>query len=145
MGDLGFNSIQHGQGNLYGFIGEIVTNNYLKGKIENTYDYDIVFDKYKIDVKTKCCGSIPKTEYECSIAAYNTEQKCDLYVFTRVSKDLNKCWILGYISKNEFFDKARFCKKGNVDKKSDLSWKFKADCYNMEIRELGDIEKLKLN
>ena len=45
------NSITSGKGNIYGFLGELLVNNYIKGKIKNTYDYDIVKNNIKIDVK----------------------------------------------------------------------------------------------
>ena len=40
MGELR-NSITKGEGNLHGFLGEIITANELKAEEENTFDYDI--------------------------------------------------------------------------------------------------------
>ena len=83
------NSITHGKGNIAGFLGEEVANALIKGKISNTYDYDILYKNIKYDVKTKRCTSPPKPFYECSVAAYNTKQKCDRYVFVRIE------WVRG--------------------------------------------------
>ena len=66
------NSILSGEGNLAGFLGEEVANRILRGKINNTYDYDIVCGEKKYDVKTKRFSSPPKAYYECSVAKYNT-------------------------------------------------------------------------
>tara|TARA_R100001509_G_C4748281_1_gene175469 strand:+ start:83 stop:568 length:486 start_codon:yes stop_codon:yes gene_type:complete len=132
------NSITNGGGNLAGFIGEIVVTDYIGAKEQNTYDYDIV-DKIgnKIDVKTKRCNSEPKVNYDCSIAAHGTKQKCDMYVFVRVLNDFSKAWILGKIMKDEYFEKAKYHKKGELD--PDNKFRFKADCYNVKIHQLDTV------
>ena len=112
MGEIN-NSITKGDGNIAGFLGEEVANDIIKGDISNTYDYDIVKDGVKCDVKTKRCTSEPKPYYECSVAAYNTKQKCDYYVFVRL-ENINgrwtRAWVLGCCNKNKYFKNARFLK-----------------------------------
>ena len=132
------NSIKNGEGNLAGFIGEIVVADELNAKQDNTYDYDLLLkDKTRIDVKTKRCNSAPLDTYDCSIAAHGTKQKCDAYVFVRVLNDFSKAWILGKLGKEEYFDKATFFKKGMVD--PDNGFRFRADCYNVKIADLIEI------
>ena len=138
MGSLN-NSIRKGDGNLVGFIGEYVVADYLDGTINNTYDYDITHCNVRIDVKTKECTSPPKPYYECSIAGYNTKQQCDVYVFTRVCN--RKCWILGWMLKEDYFKRAKFMKKGQIDTSNNFT--VKADCYNLAISDLKSIEGLK--
>ena len=133
-------SILKGNGNLTGFVGEFMVADFLKAKIENTYDYDITKCDFKIDVKSKKCTSIPKPEYDCSVPAYNTKQKCDYYVFTRIMDDFKTGWICGIISKENFFKNARLYKKGEVDKSNWME--FKEDSYNMEIKDLLDFKNL---
>src|SRR4026207_528437 len=84
------NSILRGKGNVYGMIGEIIVADYLKANLDNTFDYDIVKNETRLDVKTKTCSSVPKPEYECSISASNTEQDCDYYVFVRVHDEMER-------------------------------------------------------
>ena len=139
MGELR-NSITKGEGNLHGFLGEIITANELKAKEENTFDYDIRLNDILIDVKTKRVNTEPRSFYECSVAALNTKQKCDFYVFTRILKSMEAGWILGYLSKKEYFDKAVFLKKGDVDPSN--GWTVSTDCYNLPISELKNIEDL---
>ena len=140
------NSITHGQGNIAGFIGEEIVNAFIGGKINNTYDYDIVKDEVKIDVKTKRCTSRPKEYYECSIAKLSTHQKCDRYIFVRVlwnksrPNEWKKAWILGQMDKKEYLKNARFLKKGEVDKSNNFT--VKADCYNLKISDLHPVECL---
>ena len=96
MGTLN-NSITKGQGNIVGA-------EYLDIILDNTYDYDLIYKNKKIDVKSKKVTTPPKSYYECSIAALNTKQKCDLYIFTRITKDLSKGWILGYLDKENYLN-----------------------------------------
>lgn len=137
MGELR-NSIRHGEGNLVGFIGEIIVNEYIKGALVNTYDYDILREGIKFDVKSKETTVKPKSYYECSIADYNPNQDCDYYIFTRVLNDHSKCWILGVKSKEAYFKESRFLKKGQIDGTN--KFVVKADCHNLEISKLQPID-----
>ena len=68
------NSILRGRGNMSGFIGEQIALNVLGGRWENTFDYDLVVDNLKVDVKTKQTSVMPLPHYERSIAKLNTQQ-----------------------------------------------------------------------
>lgn len=139
MGTLN-NSITDGEGNLAGFIGEELANQIINGEISNTYDYDIIKGKVKYDVKTKRCTSAPQSHYECSVAAFNTKQACDVYVFTRVWFDpkrrprWRRGYILGYMEKSEFYRRAKKLSRGDVDPANNFT--VKADCYNIAIKDL---------
>lgn len=135
--DLGTlrNSITHGQGNLAGFIGEVIVAEILDATHVNTYNFDLLWgDNLSIDVKTKRTNVAPKHYYESSIAAYNTKQQCDFYAFCRVSNDFKTLWFLGMVPKEYYFQNARFLKKGTVD--GDNGFVVKADCYNMSIEDI---------
>ena len=142
MGEIN-NSITKGDGNIAGFLGEEVANNVIKGNINNTYNYDIVKGSVTYDVKTKRCTSEPKPYYECSVAAYNTKQKCDYYVFVRL-ENINGRWtracLLGYCGKEDYFKNARFLQKGKRD--GNNNFQVKSDCYNMEIGDLKSVEQI---
>jgi len=100
-------SITRGGGSPAGALGEILVRDMLDYRQANTKDYDLYTDHgIRIDVKTKRCTSAPKNYYECSIAAHGTRQDCDEYVFVRVLNNLTRAWILGSISKDEYFEKA---------------------------------------
>jgi hypothetical protein len=139
MGKLN-NSITKGEGNISGFIGEEVANSLIEGVVTNTYDYDITSGDQQLitwDVKTKRCTSPPRDYYDCSVAAFNTKQNCDRYVFVRVMFTKNRwgpAWVLGWYDKNKYFKDARFLKKGQID--PDNNFKVKADCYNISIKDL---------
>ena len=135
------NSITNGGGNLAGFLGEILANKILKGRISNTYQYDIVLeDGTTVDVKTKNTTVKPLMTYDCSIAAFNISQKCNLYCFVRIKNDLTKGWVLGVYDKKEYFKDAVFMKKGDVDPSNNFV--VKSDCYNLKINSLKKIEEV---
>ena len=144
LGELN-NSITHGQGNLAGYIGEELCKRWMFGEIVDTYDYDLVVQNIKYDVKTKRCTSKSKPFYDCSIAKFNTRQRCDRYVFVRVlfkdGKFPGQAWILGEKDKTEYFNQARYLRKGQIDPANNFV--VKADCYNMAIKNLDPIDMVK--
>jgi len=127
-----------GDGNVVGFLGEILTAKRIGARIDSTYDYDLFFNGLKIDVKTKSCSSDPRPNYLCSVMSYQIKNNSDGYVFARVNLTARKCWILGYISKQDLLSKGRFCKKGDPDG----NFTFKEDCWSIEISQLQPIEEL---
>lgn len=129
------NSIRNGEGKIVAFIGEEVAKHVLKGRIENTYDYDVIYGQTKVDVKTKERTVAPRSFYECSVADFNTRQDCDEYAFVSVLDNLQEAWYLGKISKKKFYETATFHKKGEVDPANNFT--FKADCYNIPIHKLS--------
>jgi len=129
------NSIRSGEGGVVAYIGEEVAKHVLNAEIRDTYDYDLVYSGTKVDVKTKERTVAPKSYYECSVADFNTKQDCDEYAFVSVLNSLKQAWYLGKISKTDFYKKAIFHKKGEVD--PDNNFTFKADCYNIAISQLN--------
>ena len=128
------NSIRKGEGTVYGFLGELVFLRLVGGRHENTYDYDVVMrSDVRVDVKTKVVTSPPRPNYECSVAASNTRQGCDVYAFVRVMKDMTQGWYLGSLTTEEFYDKARYMEAGKCD---DSGWSPIIDCYSVMISEL---------
>lgn len=144
MGELK-NSILKGEGNMTGFLGEEIIKTFLSARSSNTKDYDISYKKKKYDIKTKLTSKEPLPEYDCSIAAYNTVQKCDGYIFVRIQKDKEDnlvCgWILGWMDKEGYFQNAEYWPKGKIDPSN--GYRVKASCYNVKIKDLKNIEELK--
>jgi hypothetical protein len=135
------NSIMEGQSNIYGAIGEILVNDYYEDlgfevEIIGSYDYDLLINGKKIDVKSKKTTVSPLPHYNCSVAAFNTTQKCHGYFFTRIHEKKKYGYLLGMRSKKAFYEEATFNRQGEIDKSSQFGWKFRADCYNLEISKL---------
>ena len=129
------NSISKGKGNVAGMLGEEIVLKVLGGKLESSYDYDIILpDGSTTDVKTKLTTVKPLPEYSCSVSAYNVRQKCDSYSFVRIKKDLTIGWYLGMISKLDFFNEARFVEKGSYEGRN--KYRARASCFNCPISVL---------
>ena len=47
------NSIRSGEGGVVAYIGEEVAKHVLNAEIKDTYDYDLIYNGTKVDVKTK--------------------------------------------------------------------------------------------
>lgn len=130
-------SIEKGEGNVAGFVGELVANKVLESTICNTFDYDIVtYDGIKIDVKTKRCTSAPKPSYDCSVSDYNPDQLCDYYCFVRVLEDYSCGWFLGVYKQKDYIQESTKMYKGQIDPSNNFV--VKSDCYNMPINKLRD-------
>jgi len=68
---------------------------------------------------------------------YNTKQKCDFYFFVAVTEDYKKAFLYGYIKPKEFYQKAKFYKKGEKKEK----FVFRCDSYEMKIKDLNQFQK----
>ena len=103
---------------LTGYLGEQLILKYLKTAIDvDDYQYDLLYNGLKIEVKTIACKFKPKEDYLCTVNSRNdnvmTKQDADYYIFTRIQNDMSRGWILGYMKCKEFFEKGTFISKGN--------------------------------
>lgn len=136
-------SIKEGASNIYGALGEIVTQDFFKQthivSYHGTYNYDLIISGYRIEVKTKRTTVLPKPNYFASISCHNTRQQCHFYFFLRVLENFTKGYLLGYISPHNFYNKAIYKNKGDIDTNGFV---FKDNCYNLPI---SDLNKFTLN
>ncbi len=149
------NSITSGKGNLAGYLAEIALSADLGCKNiscdsgNEKYNYDLIKNNLKIDVKTKRRTVDPKPFYEVSIAGTSKHQKADVYAFISITfkekrgmgskaqyYGVESIWLCGFMSKEDYFDKAIFWKKGAIDPSN--GFKVHADMYNMPISSLGE-------
>ena len=126
---------------LTGAVGEIVVGDYLGvtphiyNSPDDVYDYDINYKGAKIEVKTKLINKPPKPFYDCTIFGYSKKQKCDQYWFVDIIKDMTHAYIMGCISKDEFFRNAEFCKAGTS--RGNLVYKW--DNYVIKAFDLNEV------
>lgn len=132
------NSITKGRGNYTGFMGEILAAEWLGAEMRNTYNFDIMHGDLSIDVKSKSSEVIPKSFYECSVGEYNTFQRCDYYLFTRVvGRDV---YLLGYLPKDEFYEMADYHREGEIDPSN--GFVFRCNSYNVRIDQTRPVKDL---
>lgn len=101
------NSLRNGEGNLLGAIGEIVAFDYYQGQDKlvihsGDFNFDLLIDGSKIEVKTMEVNATPKEYHECNVSLYNAEQQCDYYLFLNVDSSHSTAYIKGYVSKQRF-------------------------------------------
>lgn len=101
------NSIKNGEGNLLGAIGEIVAFDYYEQQDKlvihsGDFNFDLLIDGSKIEVKTMEVNATPKEYHECNVSLFNAEQECDYYLFLNVDSNHSTAYIKGHISKQRF-------------------------------------------
>jgi len=110
-------SFSNGDGSIYGEIAEIVFGRVFKQyKRENTPDYDFIHRDTgtTVDVKGKHIADYPLIDFDASIPKRPKGNKrdltynCDYFVFARVRKALDVCWLIGMIQRKRFFENAIF-------------------------------------
>lgn len=122
-------------------LSDLMVQKTLGGRIvsDMSFDFDWISPALDLcEIKSKERNVVPQPWYNCSIKQYNISQKCDYYIFTSVFGDYSRGWILGYISKKDFFNKAVLFKGGDVDPdpRGDR-YKFPSNCYNVKIEQLS--------
>jgi hypothetical protein len=141
-------SITKGESNIFGALGEVIIHDIHEAAgydvdFNSTYDYDLIIDGYKVDVKTKkfTAKFKPNKDWIVSISNHNTKQQCDYYLFLGISDNLKEYSLHGYMTPKEFYKKATFNKKGEIDPDGNGVWRFKDDCYNLKIKFLNQFKK----
>jgi hypothetical protein len=131
------NSYTRGVGRMTGFLGEVAFGKYVKFSKhvgEQCYTHDYMYNRKKVDVKSKTCTTKPQLHYTASVNAQgDKELKADLYFFTRVHKDLSKVWLLGWTTLYHAVKRKNFKRKGETD---DSGFTYLCDGYHLPIRSL---------
>jgi hypothetical protein len=142
------NSIREGEGNLAGFLGEeAVLIAFSDAESANTYQHDVRLPDRTWEVKSKDRTVLADDSYEGSVAAYNTRQGADEYVFCSVyreggvrgnseSGEYTMVQIMGTQEKSRYYRRARFLKEGDLDAWSRNNFTVQADCFNVYYRML---------
>ena len=124
------NSIKEGEGNLLGAIGEIVAFDYYEQQDKlvihsGDFNFDLLIDGSKIEVKTMEVNATPKEYHECNVSLYNAEQKCDYYLFLNVDSNHSTAFIKGYVSKERLKKIRQLRLKGEMHG----SFEYKCDTF----------------
>lgn len=138
-------SINNGADNLIGALGEVLVSDYFKAKgysVEegSTFDYDMIINGFKVDVKSLRANTTPKDNYYIRIQATQIDQKTEFYFFCYIFNDYSKGFIAGFLKKEEFFKIAKFYEAGSIAPNSKKGFKLKASSY---IAYKKDLRKFK--
>lgn len=151
-GSMNRHSLLQGTQNVEGLLAELAVHKYLPMLIHDPgHEYDFTFP-YKtgvltIDVKNKFdvkrYGTRPNMDWDCTIFGYETNKKCDIYLFTSTNGDNTKVWLKGYIAKKRFVIAENLYRAGRTRSTTQGSVTYKKDNYVVQVRELYPVEFLK--
>lgn len=150
-------SIEGGKGRFYGYLGEEIVKQEIPQFIHcDVKDYDLKFDKYTFDVKTKTRKEAPKPWFDATVDESAHHQRPDYYIFVQIlapqnlikmSKDeirnykYTTAWILGYLHRAEFYGQARHFRAGDIDPSNGI--KYRDSIYLVKCTELKSAQVLK--
>jgi hypothetical protein len=140
------NSIMKGGGNFTGYVGEYAVKSFFGQPLEfETFDYDMILNGKKYDVKSKRTTVIPQMFHDGSVCEKNVTQKCDYYLFVRVywPKEIQlplSCFMMSYYPSKQYISEAKVWKKGQLDSKN--NYIVKEDCRNILYDKMLPISEL---
>jgi hypothetical protein len=150
-------SFMEGKGTLIGNLGDEMIKSYRRDFLhQSTYDYDFVHNhnntRITIDNKTKYQSplNIDTSKvglWMASVCIDSVHQNTDYYTFCRVCKREQDDgsfiypygWVLGIISKKEFFEKAKHYNKG--DKEGYNDYAVKQECFSLPYSQLYQLKR----
>jgi hypothetical protein len=149
-------SIAEGKGRFYGFLGEEIVHATMPGlQQENTKDYDFRFGNFTFDVKTKTRKDMPELWYDATVDKSASHQNPYFYIFVSIMApqnlirqnieeirnfDYKRAWILGFLPRETFYERARFFNAGDVDPSNGI--KYRDGIYLVRINQLKDARTL---
>ena len=108
-------------------------------KSRNKFNYDIIFQGKKCELKAVRRTVEPKPYYACSVNKYTSKHQIpEKYVFSSIEykgETPKTITLVGWISREDFYKKAKYLPKGTKDFNNIV----KKDKYNVLISQLDDI------
>jgi len=140
-------SFTNGRGMLVGLIGQIVVRSTFGWEEIDAIEYDLRDRDALVEVKSKTTTVEPLPHHHASVAASSFHQQATNLVFCRVQVAYNpdpkkpiapqKLWILGWLSREEFFDRSALVRKGEMDG----NYAARVDCRSVQAVELRRLVK----
>jgi len=150
-------SIEGGKGRFYGYLGEEIVKQEIPQFIHcDVKDYDLKFDKYTFDVKTKTRKDSPKPWFDATVDESAHHQRPDYYIFVQIlapqgliklpieeikNYKYTTAWILGYLHRAEFYDLARFFRAGQTDPSNHVT--YRDSIYLVKCNQLKSATRLR--
>ncbi len=138
-------SFTKGKGQSQGLLAEFAVREHFKYLItpnENIYNNDLIIAGYKVEVKAKNYKQVTDNS-EWSIAKTSQHQNPDYYFFVSVNhkgtiNNTSEILLAGYITPQDFYNKARFYHKGYQHEYgfTNTGGKSPTDHYNVYQHEL---------
>ena len=129
-----------------GCIGEMACAVFLDTKLQHDYEYDILHDGKRIDVKTMRRKDAPLKTHDCRVTIHGHMQECDVYVFASVAYNEESekfemgATLCGWATKDEV-EGWKQVKKGEVD--SDFAgFRERSDAFKSKYINLRSMDTL---
>jgi len=100
--------------------------------------YDFEYRGFTFEVKGIGCNQEPEPHWEATSMDYQKNRKFSHFIFCRVNNNFLEGWILGFISREDFYEQARFAEKGTKNQ----NFEYDNDRHCIEIRLLSDPDKM---
>ncbi len=135
-----------------GLIGELIVHHYLHNKYLNLSEkldgfdggYDILFKDKKIDVKTMERKSYVRPNFVNNFYIMQEGHDAEIIVFCSYHNLDNIIEICGWLPKSELQTRGIFYAAGTKRNRTDgSSFTFRQDNYEVEVKDLDDIDSLK--
>ncbi len=93
-----------------------------------------------IDVKTQEVAYMPQDDWRCEVTSEQINRPSDIYVFSKLFSKENRLYVVGWITKNNFKEKAQYREPGTLLKGKPVHY----PKYDVTIDELNELGTLKM-
>lgn len=111
-GHVGTHRLNKDKQRITGYLAEAAIKNFCGIEYSDEDTVDFKHEETTFDSKAQGCNSKPKEYFVATLYEEQKNRNVDYYIFSRVQNDWKKVWICGFISKKEFFKKAKLIKAG---------------------------------
>lgn len=117
-----------------GYVGEeIVKSFFTDFKYTDSPHHDLLYHELKLEVKAKSANLSPQAHYENMVMAYQRKRKLDYLVFVHIMNHSMIGYIVGWMSKEEFYEKSYFMRKGEMNN----NFRLDSDRYMITVGDLN--------
>ena len=94
--------------------------------------YDVMINGTRVDVKCVMREYDPRMTWACNVTDRQINYQCDAYLFMSYNKTSGVFWVLGWVSKEEFKQRARYNPVG--------AWVARDNGTKFQVKETGFYE-----
>jgi hypothetical protein len=139
-GNSGTHRTNKSRQRITGYLAEAAVQTiFPKLEISNNEKFDFTLQNVTFDVKAQGCNVEPQPDYVGTLYEEQAVRSPDFYVFARTRNDLNKVWIIGFISKKNFFNKSKLIPSGTKNN----NFSYDQSRYEIQYNQLTVPKKLK--
>ncbi len=128
-----------------GILSENMVRQYLGHKLiePKGFDggYDIMYNDLRTDIKSMNRTVDPKPFYINNVFDVQLKHKSEAYIFTSLNTQKKNLSICGWVTKEQFKNRAAFYPKGTVRMRGREPFPLRADNWEIENKDLNEFSK----